>query len=93
MVAEIGVLQEGDELGRTAWNRTRCALSSRCHVMYRLWCGAQVQVYGACQAGDAATACLIMELVPGGSLGGRIYDRHKRRMSYLEILQVPRAVS
>ena len=48
----------------------------------------QVQVYGACLAGGAATACLIMELVPGGSLAARIYDRRKRRMSYLEILQV-----
>ena len=46
-------------------------------------------MYGACLAGDASTACLIMELVPGGSLAARIYDRHKRRMGYLEILQVP----
>ena len=45
-------------------------------------------MYGACLAGDASTACLIMELLPGGSLAARIYDRHKRRMGYLEILQV-----
>ena len=47
----------------------------------------QVQVYGAC-LGDAASACLIMELVPSGNLAERIYNPHKRRMSYLEILQV-----
>ena len=47
----------------------------------------QVTVYGACLA-DAATACLVMELVPGGNLAERIYDRNKRRMSYIEILQV-----
>ena len=50
----------------------------------------QVQVFGAC-LGDAASACLIMELVPSGNLAERIYNPHKRRMSYLEILQVPPA--
>jgi len=43
-------------------------------------------VHGAC-LGDAASACLIMELVPGGNLAERIYNPHKRRMSHLEILQ------
>ena len=44
-------------------------------------------MHGAC-LGDAASACLIMELVPGGNLAERIYNPHKRRMSHLEILQV-----
>ena len=34
-----------------------------------------------------------MELVPGGNLAERIYDRNKRRMSYIEILQVMRTPS
>ena len=56
------------------------------HAAHRLRL-AQVQVHGAC-LGDAASACLIMELVPGGNLAERIYNPHKRRMSHLEILQV-----
>ncbi|KAK9807897.1 hypothetical protein WJX72_012460 [[Myrmecia] bisecta] len=51
-----------------------------------------VRVYGACLK-DAANVCLIMELVAGGSLAQRIYDRHKRRMTYLEILQVVHEVA
>ena len=47
----------------------------------------QVQVHGAC-LGDASSACLIMELMASGNLAERIYNPHKRRMSYLEILQV-----
>ncbi|EFN52665.1 hypothetical protein CHLNCDRAFT_138610 [Chlorella variabilis] len=46
-----------------------------------------VQVYGACTA-DREHVCLIMELMEGGSLHQRIYDRCKRRMGYLEILQL-----
>lgn len=42
---------------------------------------------GAC-LGDAERVCLIMELVEGGNLAQRIYDRNKRRLTYLEILQV-----
>jgi hypothetical protein len=44
-------------------------------------------VYGACTR-DRDNVCLIMELMEGGNLFQRIYDRKKRRMSYLEILQV-----
>lgn len=46
-----------------------------------------VKVYGACTA-DRAHVALIMELLEGGSLHQRIYDRCRRRMGYLEILQV-----
>lgn len=46
-----------------------------------------VRVYGACTR-DRANVCLIMELMEGGNLFQRIYDHSKRRMSYLEILQV-----
>lgn len=45
-----------------------------------------VRVYGACTR-DRFNVCLIMELLEGGNLFQRIYDRKKRRMSYLEILQ------
>ncbi|KAI3430797.1 hypothetical protein D9Q98_009209 [Chlorella vulgaris] len=46
-----------------------------------------VKVYGACTA-DRAHVALIMELLEGGSLHQRIYDRCRRRMGYLEILQL-----
>ena len=38
-----------------------------------------VKVYGACTA-DTRHVCLIMELMEGGNLFQRIYDRNKRRM-------------
>ena len=47
----------------------------------------QTAVLGA-SLGDPGSACLIMELVEGGSLAARIHDRKKRRMTYLQILQV-----
>lgn len=47
----------------------------------------QVSVLGAC-LGEPSQACLIMELVEGGSLAARIHDRKKRRLTYLQILQV-----
>jgi serine/threonine protein kinase len=46
-----------------------------------------VQVYGA-SLRDHASACLVMELVQGGNLHQRIYDRTRPRLTYLEILQV-----
>ena len=46
-----------------------------------------VKVYGACTR-DTEHVALIMELMQGGNLFQRIYDRNKRRMGYLEILQV-----
>ena len=50
-------------------------------------CDAQVSVLGAC-LGEPSQACLIMELVEGGSLAARIHDRKKRRLTYMQILQV-----
>lgn len=50
-------------------------------------CDRLVRVYGACTS-DRARCCLIMELVTGGNLFQRIYDRNKRRLTYLEILQL-----
>ena len=44
-------------------------------------------MYGACTS-DREHVCLIMEKMVGGILFQRIYDPNKRRMSYLEILQV-----
>ncbi len=48
----------------------------------------QVRVLGGC-LGQPEKACLIMELVEGGDLASRIHDRRKRRLTYLQILQVP----
>lgn len=50
-------------------------------------CERLVKVYGACTR-DKNKCCLIMELIRGGSLFHRIYDRNKRRLGYLEILQL-----
>ena len=46
-----------------------------------------MQVYGA-SLKDPANACLVMELVKGGNLHQRIYDRSSPRLTHLEILQV-----
>lgn len=46
-----------------------------------------VRVFGGC-TGDKTKCCLIMELVSGGNLFHRIYDRRRRRLTYLEILQL-----
>ena len=43
-------------------------------------------MYGACTE-DPEHVCLIMERMEG-NLQQRIYDPNKRRMGYLEILQV-----
>lgn len=46
-----------------------------------------MQVYGA-SLKDHKNACLVMELVKGGNLHQRIYDRSAPRLTHLEILQV-----
>ena len=46
-----------------------------------------IKMFGACTR-DKNNCCLIMELAPGGSLFHRIHDRNKRRLGYLEILQL-----
>lgn len=46
-----------------------------------------VQLLGAC-LGDRRQSAIIMELADGGNLAERVYAPHKRRLSYLEILQV-----
>ena len=46
-----------------------------------------VKTLGACTR-DKDRCCLIMELASEGSLFHRIYDRNKRRIGYLEILQL-----
>jgi len=52
----------------------------------------QVRVLGGC-LGKPEKACLIMEVVEGGDLASRIYDRRKRRLTYLQILQVRCAIA
>ena len=49
----------------------------------------RLQVYGA-SLRDAGSACLVMELVAGGNLHQRIYDRGLPRMAHLDILQARR---
>lgn len=44
-------------------------------------------MYGASLV-DAGRACLVMELVKGGNLHQRIYDRALPRLTHLQILQV-----
>ncbi len=46
-----------------------------------------VKVYGAC-TDDRNKCCLIMEHMKGGNLYQRIHDKKRRRMTYIEILQV-----
>lgn len=46
-----------------------------------------VRVFGACTS-DPEHLALIMELEEGGNLFQRIYDRTRRRLSYVEILQL-----
>lgn len=46
-----------------------------------------MQVYGA-SLKDPANACLVMELVRGGNLHQRIYDRNLPRLTHMQILQV-----
>jgi hypothetical protein len=58
----------------------------------RFRCDRLVRVYGACTA-DRARCCLIMERMEGGSLCQRIYDRTRRRLGYLEILQLAHDVA
>jgi len=55
-------------------------------------CDRLVRVYGACTQ-DKDHVCLIMELCENGNLASRIYDRRRRRMSYLEILQIAHDVA
>jgi hypothetical protein len=50
-------------------------------------CDRLVKVYGAC-TDDRNKCCLIMELMTGGNLYQRIHDKKRRRMTYVEILQV-----
>lgn len=46
-----------------------------------------VKLLGAC-LGEKENVCLIMELVTGGNLSQRIHNRNKRKMDYLEVLEL-----
>ncbi|PSC71845.1 serine threonine kinase [Micractinium conductrix] len=63
------------------------ALLREIELASKFCCDRLVQVFGACTA-DREHVCLIMELMQGGSLFSRIHDRRKRRLGYLEILQL-----
>jgi serine/threonine protein kinase len=50
-------------------------------------CQRLVKVFGAC-TDDKNKCCLVMELMRGGNLYQRIHDRNRRRLTYIEILQL-----
>ena len=63
------------------------ALIREIKLASKFQCERLVEVYGAC-TDDKAKCCLIMELMKGGNLHQRIYDRKRRRLTYIEILQL-----
>jgi hypothetical protein len=63
------------------------ALIREIKLASKFQCERLVKVYGAC-TDDKAKCCLIMELMKGGNLSQRIHDRNRRRLSYIEILQL-----
>jgi serine/threonine protein kinase len=67
------------------------ALIREIQLASKFRCERLVTVYGACT--DRDHPCLVMELMEGGSLFQRIYDRRRRRMSYVEILQLANDVA
>lgn len=72
---------------KTLLRSSKCSCTcSGCRTQSRLVC-VFLQVYGA-SLKDPANACLVMELVKGGNLHQRIYDRSSPRLTHLEILQV-----
>ncbi|KAK2078084.1 hypothetical protein QBZ16_003952 [Prototheca wickerhamii] len=68
------------------------ALQREVALASRFDCDRLVRVLGA-STSRPESMCLIMELMEGGNLGQRIYDRHKRRLGYLEILQLAHDVA
>ena len=76
-------LRSGNSEGQSAYE----ALIREISLASRFASDRLVKVYGAC-TDDRNKCCLIMELMKGGNLYQRIHDKKRRRMSYIEILQV-----
>ena len=72
-----------DDGGQAAYE----ALIREIKLASKFDCDRLVKVYGAC-TDDKNRCCLIMELMNGGNLYQRIHDRNKRRITYIEILQI-----
>ena len=51
-----------------------------------------VKVLGAC-TDDRDTCCLIMELMRGGDLAKKIHDPRRRRLTYIQILQITQDIA
>jgi len=79
---------DGSGGGQAAYD----ALIREIQLASKFDCERLVRVHGACTS-DRARCCLIMELAPGGNLFQRIYDRNKRRLTYMEILQLAHDVA
>ena len=76
-------LRSGNSEGQSAYD----ALIREISLASRFASDRLVKVYGAC-TDDRNKCCLIMELMRGGNLYQRIHDKRRRRMTYIEILQV-----
>ena len=76
-------LRSGNSEGQSAYD----ALIREISLASRFASDRLVKVYGAC-TDDRNKCCLIMELMQGGNLYQRIHDKKRRRMTYIEILQV-----
>ncbi len=72
-----------DDGGQAAYE----ALIREIKLASKFDCDRLVKVYGAC-TDDKNKCCLIMELMNGGNLYQRIHDRNRRRITYIEILQI-----
>lgn len=83
MLPPLALADGGSDGGSAAYE----ALLREIRLASNFDCERLVKVYGACTR-DKNKCCLIMELIRGGSLFHRIYDRNKRRLGYLEILQL-----
>lgn len=76
-------LASGQDAGQAAYE----ALIREIKLASKFDCDRLVKVYGAC-TDDKNKCCLIMELMTGGNLYQRIHDRNRRRITYIEILQI-----
>lgn len=77
-------LSSGDEQnGQAAYE----ALIREIKLASKFDCERLVKVFGAC-TDDKNKCCLVMELMRGGNLYQRIHDRNRRRLTYIEILQL-----
>eukprot|EP01025_Chloroclados_australasicus_P054944 TRINITY_DN6575_c0_g1_i8.p1 TRINITY_DN6575_c0_g1~~TRINITY_DN6575_c0_g1_i8.p1 ORF type:complete len:1125 (+),score=97.45 TRINITY_DN6575_c0_g1_i8:93-3467(+) len=79
-------LKEGSQAYKVMQDEVEmcCKISGQCDGVVKIL-GASLQ--------DPVNKCIIMELVEGGSLSDRIYHKAKRRLSYLEVLQIAHDIS